>query len=142
MNGKLLAASLDNLINIWILSGKLIFYELSSHCDCVCAYHVLLYCTGSRTQLKERPSHVTSLCFPADKGFMDGHLGLSMEVMLVGHRDGSVCSIEILDSTTFNIQQIEHASRSNGKTIRYCRYNYMTSLELCSLTPIVSSICM
>ena len=48
---------------------------------------------------------------------MDGHLGLSMEVILVGHIDGSVCCIEILDSTTLNIQEIERASRKNGKGV-------------------------
>ena len=70
---------------------------------------------GGRTQVKVRPSVVTAMCFPIDKGFMDGHLGLSMEVILVGHADGSVCCIEILDSTTLNIQEMERASRNNGK---------------------------
>jgi len=70
---------------------------------------------GSRTQLERRPSVVTALCFPTDKGFLDGHLGLSMETILVGHLDGSVASIEIIDSTTFNIQPVKGCSRMGGK---------------------------
>lgn len=54
------------------------------------------------------------MCFPVDKGFMDGHHGLSVETVLVGHVDGSVCCIEILDSSTLNIQELGKASRSNG----------------------------
>ncbi|XP_067933208.1 probable E3 ubiquitin-protein ligase HERC1 [Watersipora subatra] len=87
-NGKLLTASVDNIINIWILAGN-------------------------RTHVKIRPSVVSAMCFPMDKGFMDGHLGLSMESILVGHVDGSVCCMEILDSTTINIQEIGIVSRQN-----------------------------
>ena len=85
-------------------------YELVVNRGC----YSIFCCIGNRTQVKVRSSVVSAMCFPIDKGFMDGHLGLSMEVMIVGHLDGSVCRVEILDSTTYNIQTVEKASRQNG----------------------------
>ena len=88
--GKLLAGALDEMVNIWPL-------------------------VGGQGHLDVQPHWVTALAWPQHKGLIEGTLGLSTDVLLVGRLDGSLAAIEVFDHTTFKRSELEHCSRKGGE---------------------------
>ncbi|XP_078688080.1 putative E3 ubiquitin-protein ligase HERC1 isoform X3 [Branchiostoma floridae x Branchiostoma belcheri] len=85
-NGRLLAASMENMVNIWSVAG-------------------------GRGHLDLQPCWVTAITWPQNKGLLDGR-GLSgTDMLLIGRLDGSLALVEVLDSSTFNRVELEHCYR-------------------------------
>ncbi|KAI8478441.1 putative E3 ubiquitin-protein ligase herc1, partial [Branchiostoma belcheri] len=88
-NGRLLAASMENMVNIWSVAG-------------------------GRGHLDLQPCWVTAITWPQNKGLLDGR-GLSgTDMLLIGRLDGSLALVEVLDSSTFNRVELEHCYRKEG----------------------------
>ena len=58
---------------------------------------------------------MTALTWPQCKGVFGGCLGLSTDRLLVGRIDGSVAFVDILDSSTYRRQELEHCYRPDGE---------------------------
>ncbi|XP_052100156.1 probable E3 ubiquitin-protein ligase HERC1 isoform X2 [Mytilus californianus] len=86
--GKLLAGSMDSLVNIWTTGG-------------------------GRGYLDVQPHWVTALAWPQHKGVIGGCLGLTTDSLLVGRLDGSLAYIDILDTSSFRRQELEQCYRRN-----------------------------
>lgn len=71
---------------------------------------------GGRGHLDVQPHWVTALCFPLNKGLMDGCMGVSTDTLLVGRLDGSVAVIEIVDTSSFRRSELQHCSRKDGES--------------------------
>ncbi|XP_067667414.1 probable E3 ubiquitin-protein ligase HERC1 [Haliotis asinina] len=97
-SGKMIAACMDNMINIWIIGG-------------------------GKGYLDIQPHWVTALTWPQSKGMFDGQLGLSTDVLLVGRLDGSLASIQTLDSSTYRRQELEHCYRRNVSVTQIAWFN-------------------
>lgn len=80
---------------------------------CVIWYDFYHY-EGGKGYLDIQPHWVTALTWPLSKGMFDGQLGLSTDVLLVGRLDGSLASIQTLDSSSYRRQELEHCYRRNG----------------------------
>ncbi|KAL4227435.1 putative E3 ubiquitin-protein ligase herc1 [Mactra antiquata] len=87
-NGKLLAGSMDNMINIWTIGGSQGHLDIQSH-------------------------YVSALAWPQCKPAYGGCLWLNTDRLLVGRLDGTVAYIDVLDSSTFRQEELPHCSRSN-----------------------------
>ncbi|KAJ8304849.1 hypothetical protein KUTeg_018432 [Tegillarca granosa] len=86
--GKLVAGSMDNLVNIWIIGG-------------------------GKGHLDIQPHLVTELTWPQHKGMIGGCLGLTTDSLLIGRLDGSLACIELMDVSSYKRQELEHCSRRN-----------------------------
>ncbi|BFZ01051.1 hypothetical protein BsWGS_04090 [Bradybaena similaris] len=86
--GKLLAGSMDNLVNIWMIGG-------------------------GRGHLIEQPQWVTALAWPESKGMFEGRIGLVGDTLLVGRLDGTLGLIDMIDSTTYRSFDLDHCRRWN-----------------------------
>ncbi|KAK3583560.1 hypothetical protein CHS0354_026149 [Potamilus streckersoni] len=85
-NGKLLAGSMDNKVNIWTVGG-------------------------GKGHLDIQPHWVTAMMWPQHQGPFGGCLGLTVYCLLVGRMDGSLAYIDIIDNTTFKRHELEHCYR-------------------------------
>ncbi|KAK7467957.1 hypothetical protein BaRGS_00036800 [Batillaria attramentaria] len=89
-SGRLLAASLEYMVNIFFIGGGRGHLDMQSH-------------------------WVTALTFPQTRG-IEGRLGLTMETVLVGRLDGSLAAIDIIDHSTFRHTELGHCYRSVSVT--------------------------
>ena len=78
---------------------------------------IFLLLVGGRGHLDIQPHWVTALTWPQCKGVFGGCLGLSTDRLLVGRIDGSVAFVDILDSSTYRRQELEHCYRPDGKSV-------------------------
>ncbi|KAK7116135.1 hypothetical protein V1264_001871 [Littorina saxatilis] len=90
-NGRLLAASHEDMVNIWAVGG------------------------GGRGHLDIQQQWVTALTWPQSRG-IGGHLGLNTDTLLVGRHDGSVGTIDVIDSSTFRCKELAHCCRNVSVT--------------------------
>lgn len=87
--GKFLAASLDNIINIWEISGQECFIEVS-------------------------PSIITAMTWPQSKGLAEGlH---KCDSLLLGRADGSIAIIEVSNDGSIRRLELEHCYRKASVT--------------------------
>ncbi|XP_028516065.1 probable E3 ubiquitin-protein ligase HERC1 isoform X2 [Exaiptasia diaphana] len=86
-NGKLLAGAVENLVNIWTLSGN-------------------------HGNLNKHPHHITCMTWPISRGFMESHV-TTMDNLLVGRIDGSLAVVEVFDKSSMARVELEHCSRKN-----------------------------
>ncbi|XP_050402259.2 probable E3 ubiquitin-protein ligase HERC1 [Patella vulgata] len=96
--GKLLAASLDNMINIWIVGG-------------------------SKGHLDLQPQWVTALAWPQTRGLFEGRSGLTVDCILVGSIDGRISVIEVYDSSSFHRKELQHCYRRDVSVTQIAWYN-------------------
>ncbi|ESP05641.1 hypothetical protein LOTGIDRAFT_181433 [Lottia gigantea] len=96
--GKLLAASSDNMINIWATGG-------------------------SKGHLEIQSEWVTALAWPQTRGLFEGRLGLPVDCILVGSLDGKVALIDVVDSCSFYRKELEHCYRYNVSITQIAWYN-------------------
>jgi len=87
-NGKLLAGAVDEMVNIWHLSG-------------------------GKGHLDLQPYLVTALTWPQNKGLMEGQNDRSCDTLLIGRLDGSIGMVEVIDSTTYARKELEHCYRKD-----------------------------
>ena len=87
--GKLIAAAMDNMVNVWFVAG-------------------------GRGHLDVQPHWVTALAWPQNK-VIGGSLGLSIDSLLIGRLDGSLALITVIDSSTFRRVELEHCGRKDGQ---------------------------
>ncbi|XP_066271875.1 probable E3 ubiquitin-protein ligase HERC1 [Branchiostoma lanceolatum] len=85
-NGRLLAATMENMVNIWSVAG-------------------------GRGHLDLQPCWVTAITWPQNKGLLDGRGISGTDMLLIGRLDGSLALVEVLDSSTFNRVELEHCYR-------------------------------
>ncbi|XP_077988697.1 putative E3 ubiquitin-protein ligase HERC1 [Glandiceps talaboti] len=96
--GKLIAGSMDNLVNIWAVSG-------------------------GRGHLDTQPHLITALTWPQHRALFEGRAGTAMDLLLIGRIDGSVAMIEVIDSTTFNRVELDHCSRKGVSVTQLAWYD-------------------
>ncbi|XP_035829751.1 probable E3 ubiquitin-protein ligase HERC1 isoform X3 [Aplysia californica] len=86
--GKLLAGSMGNLVNVWMIGG-------------------------GRGHLIEQSQWVTALAWPGSKGMFEGRIGVVGDTLLVGRLDGTMGMVDIIDSSTYRCFEMEHCRRRN-----------------------------
>ncbi len=74
---------------------------------------------GGRGHLDIQPHWVTALAFPQHKGPMEGCMGLTTDMLLIGRLDGSVAIIDIIDSSSFRRTELQNCSRKDGMISLY-----------------------
>ncbi|KAL8615069.1 hypothetical protein ACOMHN_013603 [Nucella lapillus] len=89
-NGRLLAASHEFMINIWAIGG-------------------------GKGHLDIQQQYVTALTWPQSRG-IEGRLGLNMDTLLIGRHDGSLATIDVMDSSTFRCKELAHCYRNVSVT--------------------------
>ncbi|XP_021370838.1 probable E3 ubiquitin-protein ligase HERC1 isoform X1 [Mizuhopecten yessoensis] len=87
-NGRLLAGSMDNLVNVWSTGGCKGILDVQDH-------------------------WVSALAWPSHKSMVGGCLGMTTDILLVGRLDGSLAVLEILGGSSFNRKELEHCSRNS-----------------------------
>ncbi|XP_033633807.1 probable E3 ubiquitin-protein ligase HERC1 isoform X2 [Asterias rubens] len=85
-NGRVIAASLDHMVNIWFV-------------------------TGGRGHLDRQPQLVTALAWPRYKGLLEGRAGTSTDMLVVGRINGTLGLIEVLDHSTYHRVELEQCYR-------------------------------
>ena len=73
---------------------------------CVCG-------AGGKGHLDIQQQWVTALAWPQSRG-IEGRLGLSMDTLLVGRHDGSLATIDVVDSSTFRCKELAHCYRNGA----------------------------
>ncbi|PVD19395.1 hypothetical protein C0Q70_19883 [Pomacea canaliculata] len=96
--GRLLAASIDYMINIWTIGG-------------------------GKGHLDVQPHWVTALAWPLSRCGLEGRLGLCVETLLVGRLDGSLAAIDVIDSSTFRRSELTHCYRLNVSVTQLAWYD-------------------
>ncbi|XP_069758992.1 probable E3 ubiquitin-protein ligase HERC1 isoform X8 [Narcine bancroftii] len=87
ISGKYIAAALEKLVNIWQV-------------------------TGGKALLDVQPHWVSALAWP-EEGPVASWAGDTLEVLLVGRKDGSLGLIEVVDSSTMHRLELEHCYRKD-----------------------------
>ncbi|XP_069137757.1 probable E3 ubiquitin-protein ligase HERC1 isoform X1 [Argopecten irradians] len=91
-NGRLIAGSMDNLINVWGTGGSKGILDVQCH-------------------------WVSALTWPTNRSMIGGCLGMTVDILLVGRLDGSLAAIEILGGSSFNRKELEHCRRKSAVTM-------------------------
>ncbi|XP_033110674.1 probable E3 ubiquitin-protein ligase HERC1 [Anneissia japonica] len=87
-NGRIIAGTLDNMLNIWFVSVNRGYLDI--HCNIV-----------------------TAVTWPQEKNLIEGRVGMCTDTLLVGRLDGSVAVIEVIDHSTFHRTELEQCYRDN-----------------------------
>ena len=93
----------------------------------MCIGNIRYFHAGGRGHLDVQPHWVTALAFPQHKGLMEGCMGITTDTLLVGRLDGSVAMIDVIDSSSFRRSEIQHCSRTGGKTMDIHNVRYQCS---------------
>ncbi|XP_077974377.1 putative E3 ubiquitin-protein ligase HERC1 isoform X2 [Styela clava] len=87
-NGKLVAASVNNAVNVWPTASSVGHLEIL-------------------------PSEVTAMCWPTYRGPIEGGAGHGVDTLLVGCGNGTLSLIDVFDASTFHRKEISHCARRN-----------------------------
>ncbi|XP_076815895.1 putative E3 ubiquitin-protein ligase HERC1 isoform X3 [Clavelina lepadiformis] len=87
-NGKLFAASVEHVINIWPTSGS------NPHVDM-------------------QPHLVTAMTWPSEPGAVEGGAGTGLDPLLIGLSNGQVAMLDVFDISTFHKRELTHCSRKS-----------------------------
>ncbi|XP_052792636.1 probable E3 ubiquitin-protein ligase HERC1 isoform X1 [Mya arenaria] len=97
-SGKLLACSMDNMVNIWATGGGRGHLDIQPHC-------------------------VTALTWAQCKPVFGGQMWLNTDRLVVGRLDGSLAYIDILDDAGCDRHELEHCYRQDVSVSRIAWYD-------------------